>query len=261
MFPSKPVKDLLSLTGKAALVTGGGRNIGAAIAKRLAEAGARVVITYHESSQGAEAVCAQIRQAGGQASALQADVSQPAESSSVAEKAAAQFGSLDILVNNSGIFSISPAIDLSLDDFDRIFDLNVRGAFLVAQGAARVMGQGSSIINIGSISGIQPVIGTTHYNASKTAVHMLTRSMALEFARRGIRVNCVAPGLIDSEGLRENAPDLRRRYEKHAPLGRVGQPVDVADAVLFFASEASRWITGQVLVVDGGITVTELYSE
>ena len=259
MSPQQPVKDLFNLFGKVALVTGGGRNIGASIAKRLAEAGASVALTYHQSESGANAVCAQIKEQDGKALAIQMNISQPQETHNAVKRALQEYGRLDILINNAGIFTVAPALELPIEDWDNIFNVNVRGAFVMIQAAAKRMTNTASIVNICSTSGLHPIAGTVHYNTSKAALQALTKNMALELASLGIRVNCVAPGLIDSEGLRSNAPELRQRYLDRVPLGRIGEPIDVADAVLFFASPASRWITGQTLVVDGGIMQTELY--
>ena len=253
------VNDLLSLTSRTALVTGGGRNIGAAIAERLAEAGARLLVSYHDSGEGAAAVCERIRAKGGQADAFQADLSQSDAPARLVEWAANQAdGRLDILVNNAGMFLMAPTLEVEAADWDNLFNLNLRGAFLTAQAAARTMGQtGGAIVNIGSTNGQHPVPNMVHYNTSKAALAAMTRTLALELAP--VRVNCVAPGLIDSEQVRQNAPDLRQRFIDSAPLGRVGQALDVADAVLFLISDAARWITGQTLVVDGGITQASLY--
>ena len=253
------VTDLLRLTGRTALVTGGGRNIGAAIAERLAEAGARLLISHHDSGAGAAAVCERIRAKGGQADAFQVDLSQPDGPACLVDWAANQAGGrLDILVNNAGIFLVAPTLEIEAADWDHLFNLNLRGAFLTAQAAARRMGeQGGAIVNIGSTNGQHPVANMLPYNTSKAALAAMTRTLALDLAP--VRVNCVAPGLIDSEEVRQNAAELRQRFIDRVPLGRVGQALDVADAILFLTSDAARWITGQTLVVDGGITQTPLY--
>ena len=253
------VNDLLSLSGRTALVTGGGRNIGVVIAERLAEAGAQVLVSYNDSKEGAAAVCERIRANGGRADAFQTDLSQPDAPAHLVEWAADQAsGQLDILVNNAGIFLVAPTLEIEAADWDRLFNLNLRGAFLTAQAAARTMGKaGGAIVNIGSTNGQQPVPDMLHYNTSKAALAAMTRTLALDLAP--VRVNCVAPGLIDSEQVRQYAPELRQRFIDRVPLGRVGQALDVADAVLFLISDAARWITGQTLVVDGGITQVPLY--
>jgi 3-oxoacyl-[acyl-carrier protein] reductase len=253
------IANLLNLAGRTALVTGGGRNIGAAIAERLAEAGARLLISYHDSEESAAAVCERIHVKGGQADSFQADLGQVDGPDRLVEWAASQVdGQLDILVNNAGIFLTTPVLEIKAADWDYLFNLNLRGAFLTAQAGAGLMSaQGSAMVNIGSTNGLHPVAQMLHYNTSKAALAAMTRTLALELAP--VRVNCVAPGLIDSESVRQNASELRQRFIERAPLGRVGQALDVADAVLFLVSDASRWISGQTLVVDGGITQAPLY--
>ncbi|MBI9046841.1 MAG: 3-oxoacyl-ACP reductase FabG [Anaerolineaceae bacterium] len=254
------VEQLLNLIGKTVIVTGGGVNIGAAIARKLAEAGADVCIVYHHSAAPAEQVCEEIRLLGRQADCFQADVGNTESAEKIIGFVMQRFGGADVLVNNSGIFLEDETLELSKKSWEDIFRLNVKGLFFLSQAFAHsAQKNGGVIVNIGSINGLQPQPRMTHYNTSKAAVHELTRNLALEFAGLGIRVNCVAPGLIDSAGLRAGAPDLRQRYLDRVPLGRVGQVEDVADAVLFLASSASRWITGQTLVVDGGITLGQSY--
>ncbi|MBE3140241.1 MAG: glucose 1-dehydrogenase [Thermoplasmata archaeon] len=250
------VQDLFNLNDKVAFISGSSRGIGAEIALRLAEAGASVAVTYNQSKEAAEAVCNEIAERGRIAHLIHLDVSDPHSITSALEQAKVYFGRIDVVVNNSAVYSKVPAIDLLVSDWDLKFDVNVRGAFLVARDAVRLMPPGSSIINISSFDGIHPGMGNIHYRASKAALEMMARCLALEFAPLRIRVNCIAPGVIDSERLRKKEPEERRKFMKRVPLGRVGEAVDVADCVLFFASPASSWITGQTLIVDGGYILT-----
>lgn len=255
MNPVK-VQDIYNFDRKIVFITGSGRGIGAEIALRVAEAGASIAVTYNKSEEGAESVCKKITDSGGVARQIQLDVSDPDSIISALNQTGEYFGRIDILVNNSAIYSRAPAVELPINDWDFTFDVNVRGAFLVAREAVRLMPAGSSIINIGSFDGIHPGIGNIHYRASKAALEMMVRCLALEFAPLDIRVNSIAPGVIDSERLRRDEPEERRQFEMRAPLGRVGQAIDVADCVLFFASTASSWITGQTLIADGGYILT-----
>jgi 3-oxoacyl-[acyl-carrier protein] reductase len=255
MRPIK-VQDLYNFNNKIAFITGSGRGIGAEIALRMAEAGASVAVTYNQSREAAEGVCKEIAERGKISRLIHIDVSDPLSITSALEQAKEYFGRIDILVNNSAIYSKVPAVDLPVSDWDLKFDVNVRGAFLIAREAVRLMPSGSSIINISSFDGIHPGIGNIHYRASKAALEMMARCLALEFAPLKIRVNCIAPGVIDSERLRKKEPEERRKFKKRVPLGRVGEAIDVANCVLFFASPASSWITGQTLIVDGGYILT-----
>ncbi len=250
------VQNIFNFDRKVAFITGSGRGIGAEIALRLAEAGASVAVTYNHSKEGAESICKKIVERGRVARQIQVDVSNPTSIISGLEQAEKYFGRIDILVNNSAIYSKAPAVELPIRDWEFTFDVNVRGAFLVAREAVKLMPSGSSIINISSFDGIHPGAGNIHYRASKAALEMMARCLALEFAPLNIRVNCIAPGVIDSERLRQNEPEERRQFELRTPLGRVGKAMDVADCVLFFASPASSWITGQTLIVDGGYILT-----
>jgi 3-oxoacyl-[acyl-carrier protein] reductase len=250
------VQDLFNFNNKVAFITGSGRGIGAEIALRMAEAGASVAVTYNQSKEAAESICMKIVEGGGISHLIHLDVSDPTSIISALEQAEEYFGRIDILVNNSAIYSKSPAVELPISDWDFKFDVNVRGPFLVAREAVRLMPSGSSIINISSFDGIHPGVGNIHYRASKAALEMMARCLALEFAPLRIRVNCIAPGVIDSERLRKKEPEERRRFKRRVPLGRVGESIDVADCVLFFASPASSWITGQTLIVDGGYILT-----
>ncbi len=247
--------DRSSLAGRTAVVTGAGRGIGAAIARRCAEAGARVVVHYRSDAAEAEGVAGRIRDAGGEAFTQAAELTDSEQVEALVAAAVDRFGSLDVLVNNAGIFPTKPLMELSASDWSAMQRANVESAFLCTQAAARRMIDqgGGAIVNIASISASSPGSEHSHYNASKAAMVMLTRSAAQELGRHGIRVNAVSPGLVFRPGIREDWPDGVERYESRAPLGRLVQPEEVADACLFLASDAARGISGHDLVVDAGI--------
>ncbi len=256
------VKGLLDFNGKVVVVTGAGRGIGAGIAARFAEAGAAVVVNYRASEAGAQKVVKEIQAAGGKAIAVGADVSDAAEVESLFEKSAKAFGGLDVLINNAGVYPVSPLLEMTHEEWDQVIQTNLRSAHLCTQAAARRMvaqGRGGAILNIASINAAQPAIGQSHYNAAKAAVVMYTRSAAQELGRHGIRVNVVSPGVIWQPGIEEAWPEGVSRYLKVVPLGRLGQADDVADACLFLASPAARWIAGTNLVVDGGVLACNVY--
>ncbi|MGB5345995.1 MAG: glucose 1-dehydrogenase [Woeseia sp.] len=254
-------KALLDLHGKSALVTGASQHIGAAIALRLAEAGARVIVHYRSKQAEAAAVVAAITQHGGTAVALAAELSDPAQVSKLLAASSEACGDIDILVNNAGSFPVRPFLELSLADWREMQRSNVDSAFLCMQEAARYMKRkgAGAIINIASIAALSPGPDHSHYNSAKAAMVMLTRSAAQELGSFGIRVNAVSPGVINRRGIREQWPDGVNRWEARAPLGRMGEPEDVADACLFMASDASRWISGHNLVVDGGMLANSIY--
>ncbi len=250
MTPS--VGALLQLEGRAALVTGAGGVIGAAIASRLAEAGAHVGVHYRTSAGPAEAVVTDIRARGGVAELLQADVTRGVDVEALFETAAQRLGGLSILVNNAGIYPVVPLADMSEKEWDETIAANLKSVFLCTQAGAAAMKNGGSIINIASIEGERTAFGHSHYNAAKAGTLMHTRAAASELGGSGIRVNSVSPGLIHRDGIEEAWPEGVDRWLQACPLGRLGSPTDVADACLFLASDASRWISGANLVVDGG---------
>jgi NAD(P)-dependent dehydrogenase (short-subunit alcohol dehydrogenase family) len=255
MVELKAPSQLLDFKDKIILVTGGGIGIGAAIARRFAEAGADVVVCdIKQDSQ----VCTDIEGMGRKALFLQADVSDPTQVKEALSEVAHQWSPIDVLVNNAGIYPPADLLDMTPEAWDSVIDLNLKGVLLCTQYAARQMieaHKGGSIINISSINGLCPEQGYAHYSTSKAGVIMLGSSSALELGRYGIRVNTVSPGWINrpDKGI---DPDRFERWTKKAPLGRIGEPEDIADACLFLASDAARWITGVNLVVDGGMTVT-----
>ncbi|MGB5247886.1 MAG: SDR family NAD(P)-dependent oxidoreductase [Woeseia sp.] len=252
---------LLDLTNKTALVTGASQHIGAAIALRLAEAGAKLVVHYRSRPDDAARIVSAIRKAGGEAMAHGGELSRPADAAALVKSTIDHFGGIDVLVNNAGSFPVGAFLDLSHEDWQLMQRSNVDSAFLCMQEAARYMKShgGGSIVNIASIAATSPGPLHSHYNSAKAAMVMLTRSAAQELGEFGIRVNAVSPGVINKLGIREEWPDGVQRWEARAPLQRMGEPEDVADACLFMASSASRWISGHNLVVDGGMTAASIY--
>ena len=243
-------------TGKVVLVTGGSRGIGAGIVRRFAETGARVVLNYRQSQSAAEAISAEITASGGEALLIQADVTDQVQVAGMIEQTVAEYGRLDILVNNVGAYPERPLAEMSAGEWEEVVDANLGSVFLCTQAAAGQMiaqDGGGVIINIATVEAIQPAPGYSHYNAAKAGVLMFTRSAANEYGPHGIRVNAVSPGLIWRPGIEQNWPEGVARYRQAAPLGRLGQPEDIADACLFLASPAARWISGINLVVDGGV--------
>jgi len=256
------VNSLLDFSGKVALVTGSGGGLGRTIATRFAEAGAKVVVHYHSSEAGAHEVMRRITADGGQASAYQADVTNAEEVAGLIRQAVETYGRLDALINNAAKQPLVSLLEMTPDQWDETITTNLRGVFLCTQAAAKRMiaqGDGGAIVNITSIEAENPAPSHSHYNASKGGVLMYTRAAANELGPHGIRVNAVAPGLIWREGLERDWPEGVARWRQAAPLGRLGLPADVADACLFLASPAARWITGASLTVDGGVMTHQIF--
>lgn len=241
-----------TLPGKVALVTGASRGIGAAIARRLAGEGTSVVITYSASAASADQVVASIASTGGKAIAIKADSASPADIKAAVEKTIATYGRLDILVNNAGVGAMGPITEFSEADLDRIIAVNIKGVYLFAQEAARHMGEGGRIINIGScMSDRTPFPGASAYTMSKSAIAGLTRALGAELAPRGITVNNVQPGPIDTEMNPADGPNAE--YLKTlVPARRFGHVEDIASAIVFLAGPGGGYITGTGLVIDGG---------
>ncbi|MBI4785241.1 MAG: glucose 1-dehydrogenase [Oscillatoriophycideae cyanobacterium NC_groundwater_1537_Pr4_S-0.65um_50_18] len=245
------------LEGKVAIVTGASKGIGASIAKHLAAEGAAVVVNYASSKEGADRVVNEIVSNGGKAIAVQANVAKKAEIEHLFSEAHQAFGKLDILVNNAGIYEFSPLENITEDHFYKQFDLNVLGVILASQQGVKYFGsEGGSIINISSIvSTLAPANGSV-YSATKAAVDAITKSLAKELGSRHIRVNAINPGMVETEGTHAAGiaeSEGRQQTEAQTPLGRIGQPQDIAPAVVFFASDDSAWITGETLFITGGL--------
>ena len=246
-----------SLKDRVAIVTGAKQGTGKVIALTFAEAGASVAICSRITQDGKlQAVADEIKGLGRAALAIQADVSQPAHVNNMVQKVMGEFGAIDILVNNAAVSIHAPRMDTSEADWDRVINVNLKGYYLCAQAVGRIMIQQKrgNIINISSRLGVTASSNMGAYSIAKAGELMLTRVLALELARYHIRVNAIAPGLVETEGSAHlwRQPELRRRFESEIPLGRIALPGDVAGAALFLASDASSYITGHNIVVDGG---------
>jgi 3-oxoacyl-[acyl-carrier protein] reductase len=245
------------LQGQVAVVTGASKGIGAAIAEHLAAAGAAVVVNYASSRAGAEAVVKRIRETGGKAVAVQADVSKLEDVRRLFAETNKAFGKLDILVNNAGIYEFAPLEAISVEHFHKHFDLNVLGLLLTTQEAVKHFGRdGGSIINMSSFAATAAPPNTSVYSGTKAAVNAITRSLAQELGPRKIRVNAVNPGVIETEGLHAagiSGSDFQKQVEQQTSLGRIGRPQDIAPAVVFLASAESAYITGETLYISGGL--------
>jgi len=242
------------LAGKAALVTGAARGIGRAIALRLAQDGAAVVVNYSGSVQQAQETVGLIEQGGGRAVAVQADVSKVGDVKRLFDACLGTFGRLDILVNNAGVMFTKPVVEVGEEEFDRIFAVNVKGAFFCSQEAAKRMAEGGRIINLSSSTTALMLPGYGAYVATKGAVEQFSHVLAKELGPRGITVNVVSPGPTDTELFNQGkTEEQKQRFAQMAALGRLGQPQDIADVVALLASEDARWITGQNIRANGGL--------
>jgi 3-oxoacyl-[acyl-carrier protein] reductase len=242
-----------ALSGRVALVTGGGRGIGREIALELARAGADVAVNYHDDPERAQATADEITTLGVRAMTVGADVGEAAAVHHMVEEVRAAFGSLDVLVNNAGVQTWTPFLDVTESEWDLVIRTNLKGCFLCTQAAARAMSRGGVVVNIGSGCNKVPFPGLVAYTASKGGIEMLTKVAAVELAPRRIRVNCVAPGAVEIERTRLEVDDYAGTWGAVTPLGRVGQPEDIARTVRFLASDDSAFITGQTIWVDGGL--------
>lgn len=266
-MPNKNVKELLYLGGKSAIVTGGARGIGQAIALQLADAGAALMISDIDAD-GAQKTAQEIRSRGGKAESIRADASSVSDAGKVAQATVDAFGRLDILVNNAGMVeSHTPVLDVTEERWDKILNVNLKGAFFYTQAAVKLMkqcGNGGRIVNLASVEGFQPRPNNSVYDISKAGVVMLTKSLAQAFASSGIRVNAVAPGGISTPGVDHVLTNfatgsgaefeaVKKASAARMILGRWGEPDDIASAVLFLASDASSYMTGSIVVVDGGV--------
>ncbi len=245
------------LKDKIALVTGGGRGIGRAICQELAARGATVVVNYKRSAAAAEEIVAEMQNGPGMGRALQADVSDAEQVATLFKTISSEFGRIDILVNNAGMTRDNVIMMMKPADFDVVIETNLRSCWLCCKTAARAMmrKRSGSIINISSVVGIAGNGGQSNYAASKAGIIGLTKSLAKEVAPRGIRVNAVAPGFVDTAMTADLSDEIRQQAIDAIPLGRMGAPQDIAKAVAFLASEEAAYITGQTLVVDGGMVM------
>jgi 3-oxoacyl-[acyl-carrier protein] reductase len=244
------------LKGKVAVVTGASKGIGAAIAVSLGAEGAAVVVNYASSKAGADKVVAAISGAGGKAVAVQADVSKSADIGKLFSETKKAFGHVDILVNNAGIYEFGPLENVTEEHFHKQFNLNVLGLLLTTQEAVKhFTPAGGSVVNISSVVGRHAVANASVYSATKGAVDAITKSLAKELGPKKIRVNSLNPGMIETEGLHAVGfaeSEFRKQIEANTPLGRIGQPDDVAKVAVFLASDDSGWVTGETLLVSGG---------
>lgn len=245
----------MDLSGKVALVTGASKGIGKAIALEIGRAGARVAVNYHSDAAGADAVVAELAKLGADGLAVRADVGVAAEVDPMFDAVLGRWGRLDILVNNAGVQTWKPLLELEEQEWDRVIDTNLKGCFLCTQRAARIMKElgGGRIVNIGSGCNKVAFPNLVDYTASKGGIEMFTKVAAAELGQYGITVNCAAPGAIEIERTKNEAGDYAGTWAKLTPLGRVGVPLDVARVVLFLASEAGSFVSGQTIWIDGGL--------
>ena len=244
------------LTGKVAVVTGASKGIGAAIARALAAEGTSVVVNYASSKTGADAVVKAIVEAGGKALAVQGDVSKATEAQGIIEEAFETYGRLAILVNNSGVYEFVPLEAVTEEQFHRIFNINVLGLLLTTQAAVKYLSEGASIINLGSVVTRMTPANWVVYTGSKGAVDAITGVLARELGPRKIRVNTLSPGFVETEGTHATGvigSDFEENAIAQTPLGRAGQPSDIAALAVFLASDDSAWLTGEQLIAGGGL--------
>lgn len=245
------------LEGKVTVVTGASKGIGASIALHLAAEGAAVVVNYSSSKEGADRVVGEITRKGGKAIAVQANVARQADIQHLFAETEKAFGHLNILVNNAGIYEFAPLENVTAEHFHKLFDLNVLGLILASQEAVKHFGPaGGNIVNISSLAATAAFPTTSVYSATKAAVDAVTKALAKELGPRNIRVNSINPGMVETEGVRSAGiaeGDFRKQIESQTPLGRIGQPQDIAPAAVFLASADSAWITGETLYISGGL--------
>jgi NAD(P)-dependent dehydrogenase (short-subunit alcohol dehydrogenase family) len=262
MMKTPRVNNLLDFKERVVLVTGAGGGVGAGIATRFAEAGADVAIHYRANGDGARATAAKIKALGSRSLIIQAELTRPGEAEQMVTQVVEKFGHLDVLINNAGIYPATPLLDIKIDEWQEVLNTNLTSAFLCLQAAASQMvaqGNGGAIVNIISIEAFNPAPGHSHYAASKAGIEVMGRTAAHELGKYGIRVNAVAPGLIERAGIEQAWPDGVNRWLSSVPLQRMGTADDVGDACLFLTSPAARWISGATLVVDGGMLTNQVY--
>lgn len=245
------------LTGKIALVTGAGRGIGREIALTLAKNGATVIVNYNGSKASADEVVAEIEKNGGSAEAMQCNVSDFAASEEFVKQVLAKYKKVDILVNNAGVTRDNLIMRMSEEDYDAVLDTNLKGAFNMIRHLSRsfIKQRGGKIINISSVSGVLGNAGQANYSASKAGLIGLTKSVAREFASRGISVNAVAPGFIDTDMTKNMTEEAKKELNGMIPMGKMGSTKDIAELVMFLAGDNANYITGQVICVDGGMAI------
>lgn len=243
------------LSGKTAIVTGASKGIGASVAKHLAAEGASVIVNYSSSKEAADEVVAEITADGGKAAAVHANMSQSADIERLFAETKALYGQLDILVNNAGVYDFAPLGQITEQHFHKMFNLNVLGLILAMQESLKYFGEvGGSIVNVSSVVATYSPVNSGVYNATKSAVDGLTRTFSKELAPKKIRVNSINPGPIETDGVHaQGLTDKFREMGAALPLGRVGQPSDIATGVVFLASDDSSWMTGETLYITGGL--------
>lgn len=245
------------LEGKVAIVTGASKGIGAEIAKQFAAEGASVVVNYASSKSGADAVVNEITKKGGKAVAVQGDVAKQADIEKLLAETKKAFGQLDVLVNNAGVYEFSPIENVNPEHYRKLFDINVLGLLSTSREATKYFGKdGGSIVNISSLVSQSAIPNASTYSGTKGAVDAITRSLSAELGPRKIRVNSINPGMVITEGVKTagfEGTDFQKDLVTRTPLGRIGQPQDIAPAAVFFASSDSSWITGETLVIAGGL--------
>ncbi|ALG10911.1 SDR family NAD(P)-dependent oxidoreductase [Kibdelosporangium phytohabitans] len=248
----------IGLAGKTALVTGGVRGVGRGVVLALANAGVDVITCYRNESEASASLANELKEIGGRHHVVRADIGDPQQVTELLAECRTRFGKLDVVVNNAGVISHVPYAELPLEEWQRIIDVNLTGAHLVIQQAMPLMGDGSSVINIGSKSSEVGIPLRAHYTATKAALRGLTRSLAKEHGTKGLRFNVLALGVIETEALHD-MPEQKRKemvefYSRKTSLGRLGTPDEVAGAVLWLASDLSRYVTGATIHIDGGIS-------
>ena len=251
---------LLDFSSKTVIVTGGGKGAGVAIARQFGKTGANVAITYSRSAAGAEQTAKEVEALGGKAAVFHLDQTDTAEIGALLDAVEQRFGGVDALVNNGGIYPAKDVMDITPADWDNMLDCNTRGVFFLCREAAkRMKGRGGAIVNISSINAANPADRLVHYGASKAAVEMLTKGLAHRFGKDGVRVNCIAPGLIWAEGQEKNIPGWRESYCERAALGRLVEGEDIGNTCVYLASPLSAAVTGQTLTVDCGVTLAPCF--
>lgn len=256
------VMEQLNFSGKVVMVTGGASGMGVGIARQFALAGADIGFTYLKHADEAEHVAQELRQLGVRAEHVRMDQGKVEDCKSAVDRVVDKLGRIDVLVNNSGLHGNTPTMELDESSWDTMLNCNLRGMFFCSQTAAKHMiarGEGGAIVSISSINSVNPLNNALHYGAAKAGVEMVTRSLAAQLGQYGIRVNAVAPGLMDSPTLDLYVPGWRERFVARAPLAKPGQPADIGNICIFLSSPMSGWITGQTLIADGGVTLAPCY--